>query len=83
MKKRITIYLDEDVLDAFRHRAAEEGAGYQTMINKALKEHLERKESAPKKRSLAEALLAMPDVGRDEDFERIQDDDERSGDVFD
>ena len=35
-KTRITIYLDDDVLDAFRRRAEKEGRGYQTLINEAL-----------------------------------------------
>mgnify|MGYP003398344798 FL=1 len=35
-KTRITIYLDDDVLDAFRRRAEKEGRGYQTLINDAL-----------------------------------------------
>ncbi len=45
-KTRITIYLDDDVLEAFRERADAEGKGYQTMINDALKEHL-REASRP------------------------------------
>ena len=35
-KTRITIYLDGDVLEAFRRRAEKEGRGYQTLINDAL-----------------------------------------------
>ena len=35
-KTRITIYLDDDVLEAFRRRAEKEGRGYQTLINEAL-----------------------------------------------
>lgn len=41
-KTRITIHLDDDVLEAFRERADAEGRGYQTMINEALREHLDR-----------------------------------------
>ncbi len=41
-KTRITIYLDNHVLDAFRDRADAAGRGYQTMINDALREHLGR-----------------------------------------
>ncbi len=41
-KTRITIHLDDDVLEAFRDRADAEGRGYQTMINEALREHLGR-----------------------------------------
>jgi uncharacterized protein (DUF4415 family) len=36
-KTRITIYLDDDVLEAFRNRADVSGRGYQTMINDALR----------------------------------------------
>ena len=39
-KTRITIYLDDVVLDEFRQRADSLGRGYQTMINEALKEYL-------------------------------------------
>ncbi len=41
-KTRITIYLDNDVLDAFRDMAESSGSGYQTLINKALREYLAR-----------------------------------------
>jgi uncharacterized protein (DUF4415 family) len=37
-KTRITIFLDDDVLEAFRQRAASEGKGYQTLINDALRQ---------------------------------------------
>jgi len=36
-KTRITIMLDNDVLEAFRQRAEAEGRGYQTAINQALR----------------------------------------------
>lgn len=36
-KTRITIFLDDDVLAAFRARAEESGKGYQTLINEALR----------------------------------------------
>lgn len=39
-KTRITIYLDDDILDQFRSRAEEAGTGYPTLINEALKEYL-------------------------------------------
>ena len=42
-KTRITIMLDDEVLDAFRRRADEQGIGYQTLINLALREHLARR----------------------------------------
>jgi len=36
-KSRITIYLDNDILEAFRARSEAAGRGYQTMINDALR----------------------------------------------
>jgi uncharacterized protein (DUF4415 family) len=39
-KTRITIYLDDDVLERFRERADRAGHGYQTLINQALRDHL-------------------------------------------
>jgi len=41
-KTRITIMLDDDVLNAFRRKADEQSMGYQTLINLALREHLGR-----------------------------------------
>jgi uncharacterized protein (DUF4415 family) len=43
-KTRITMYVDNDVLDAFRAEADAAGQGYQTMVNAALREYLERKQ---------------------------------------
>jgi len=39
-KTRITIYLDNEVLDEFRDRSEKAGYGYQTMINDALRGYL-------------------------------------------
>jgi hypothetical protein len=39
-KTRITIYLDDDVLERFRKRADAAGLGYQTLINQTLRDHL-------------------------------------------
>jgi len=36
-KSRITIYLDNDILEKFRERGDAAGRGYQTMINDALR----------------------------------------------
>jgi uncharacterized protein (DUF4415 family) len=41
-KTRITIHIDDDVLEVFRERADAVGRGYQTTINEALREHLGR-----------------------------------------
>ena len=42
IKKQLTLRLDADVVAWFKRRAA--GRGYQTGINRALREHIERKE---------------------------------------
>jgi len=39
-KSRITIYLDNAILDEFRTRAEQAGTGYQTLVNEALKNFL-------------------------------------------
>jgi len=41
-KTRITIYIDNDILEEFRSMADAAGYGYQTMINEALKQFLEK-----------------------------------------
>jgi uncharacterized protein (DUF4415 family) len=41
-KTRITIMLDDDVIEHFRSRAEAQGAGYQTLINAALRDVIER-----------------------------------------
>ena len=43
-KTRITIYIDDTVLNEFRARAERSGVGYQTMMNEALKAFLEKNE---------------------------------------
>jgi hypothetical protein len=39
-KTRISIFIDNAVLDAFRARAEKSGSGYQTMMNEALRQYL-------------------------------------------
>jgi uncharacterized protein (DUF4415 family) len=46
-KTRVTIRLDEDILDWFRHQVDEAGGGnYQTLINEALRTFVDRKQEA-------------------------------------
>lgn len=52
-KTRITIYIDDAVLGAFRSRAEKAGSGYQTLMNEALKAYL----SGPGERPITESLL--------------------------
>jgi hypothetical protein len=44
-KTRITIYIDNAILDEFRTRAEQDGTGYQTMMNEALKAYLSQAEA--------------------------------------
>ncbi len=41
-KTRISIYIDNNVLEEFRNLADESGKGYQTMMNDALREYLSK-----------------------------------------
>ncbi len=41
-KTQITIYIDDDVLETFRSRSDAAGKGYQTMMNEALREYLDK-----------------------------------------
>ena|SRR5512138_2727406 len=43
-KTRITIYIDDAVLEEFRSRAEKAGTGYQTMMNDALRAYLSETE---------------------------------------
>ncbi|MEN8218508.1 MAG: BrnA antitoxin family protein [Pseudomonadota bacterium] len=39
-KTRLTIYIDDEILEAFREMADNAGIGYQTMMKQALREYL-------------------------------------------
>jgi len=60
--------LDQGIVDALKRRAAEHGhsaeAEHRRILEQALLE--------PAKRSFAEVLASMPNVGRDSDFERVE-----------
>ena len=43
-KTRITIMLDNVVIEGFKYLAEEEGVGYQTLINRVLRESFSRKQ---------------------------------------
>ena len=43
-KTRITIYIDDDVLETFRSRSDAAGKGYQTIMNEALREYIKVKQ---------------------------------------
>ena len=44
VKQQITLRLDADVLAWFKEHAGEDGRGYQTEMNRALREHVVRAE---------------------------------------
>ena len=57
-KTRITIMLDDDVIEHFRQRADSEGVGYQTLINALLrKAAANAKKSKPDDKPLTIAAL--------------------------
>lgn len=61
-KTRITIYIDDDILAAFRARAEQVGSGYQTLMNEALKASLAKDDkpltAATLRRILREEMAA-------------------------
>ena len=61
--------LDKRVVDALKQRAARHGRSAEAEHRALLEELLLH----PKGKSFAEVLSTMPDVGRDEDFERLKD----------
>ena len=56
-KTRITIYIDDTVLEEFRTRAEKAGTGYQTMINDALNEYLSNSSEKPVTESALRRIL--------------------------
>lgn len=69
--------LDDKVVQALKRRAAQHSRSAEAEHRAILEEALVK----TRRRSLAEVLASMPDVGRDEDFERR--DSAESADVFD
>lgn len=55
-KTRISIYIDNAVLDAFRERAVAAGTGYQTMMNEALRSYLSEAGQPMTEKMLREVL---------------------------
>lgn len=70
--------LDESLVHALKQRAAANGRSAEAEHRAILLESLQQ----PPRKSLAEILASMPDVGLDSDFERQQDDGQ-SAHVFD
>lgn len=78
MANLIVRNLDQRIVDALKKRAARHGrsaeAEHRVLLESLLVE--------PKKKSFAEALAAIPNVGLDEDFKRVEDE-AGNGHVFD
>jgi hypothetical protein len=55
-KTRISIFIDNAVLDAFRARAEQEGTGYQTMMNDALRKYLSESDQPVSEKALRQIL---------------------------
>ena len=56
-KTRITIYIDDSILDEFRSRSESSGTGYQTMMNEALKDYLAKTTEQPVTESVLRRIL--------------------------
>jgi antitoxin FitA len=61
--------IDESLVRALKQRAARHGRSAEAEHREILASVLRR----PRRRHLAEVLAAVPDVGRDEDFARVDD----------
>jgi antitoxin FitA len=70
--------LDDALVQSLREQAASHGRSAEAEHRAILSQALGR----PRKRSFADVLSSMPDVGQDADFERIQSSSEAPG-VFD
>lgn len=65
-KTRISIFIDNSVLDEFRARAEKAGTGYQTMMNEALRSYLSETDQLVTEKVLRQVLRQeMPEYLRD------------------
>ena len=76
MANLIVRNIDESIVKALKLRAAQRGVSAEAEHRKILEQVLVK----PKRKSFAEVIASMPDVGQDVDFERVQDNKVR--DVF-
>ena len=65
-KTRISIFIDNVVLDEFRSRAERAGTGYQTMMNDALKAYLAETDDRPLTESVLRRVIReeLPESAR-------------------
>ena len=76
MAQLVVRNLDQAIVDALKKRAARRGHSAEAEHRAILSEVLLR----PRKKSFTEVLASMPNVGKDEDFERAEEN--RGDDVF-
>ncbi|MCP5170325.1 MAG: DNA-binding protein [Hahellaceae bacterium] len=76
MANLIVRNIDDEIVKALKAKAGLDGISAEAEHRKILEDALLR----PRKKSFAEALMEIPNVGEDEDFMRIQD--EGAPDVF-
>jgi antitoxin FitA len=81
MANLIVRNIDESIVNALKERASQHGVSAEAEHRKILEEVLIQ----PQRKSFAEVLRLIPNVGNDLDFERVQDDsqDDSAGNVFD
>ena len=64
-KTRISIFIDNAILDEFRARAEKSGTGYQTMMNEALRKYLSETDQPSTEKTLRQVLRQeMPEYLR-------------------
>jgi plasmid stability protein len=73
--------VEDEVVDALKAVSGQHGISAEEEHRRILRAALLR----PRKRSFAEVLQGIPDVGRDDDFGRVEDNtvDDKASDVFD
>ena len=69
--------VEEDVVSALKARSGRHGTSAEEEHRKILRSALLK----PRRKSFSEALLAIPNVGEDQDFARLQDG--KTNNVFD
>ena len=77
MANLIVRNIDEAIVKALKQRASQHGVSAEAEHRKILEQVLLQ----PPKKSFAEVLAQIPNVGKDADFDRVEDD--RVNNVFD
>ncbi len=76
MTRLLVRNLDPEITQALKRRAAKHGRSAEAEHREILRQAL----LGPKKKSFAQVLVSMPNIGQDSDFERV--DDSEAGSVF-